>query len=1465
MCQLWRSIIFVQFLGTDRGMHMQIANVGKSVGLVGLLLTSLMIGLVTVPTASAVNETSSGTITTTETWSGTHTLTGNVTVAEGAKLVINAGTTVNIPAGAYIDVEGAMCAGSASCGASQGSASSPVRFEWATPADYDVLGWCLQQNSQFYTNPDAGCGSGVIIRSTINQASTGLSFVSFNNAYGHPVLVQTGQSQSIQYATLIFDGSTTNADNLVFSNINTSNIIALDFAAPIIRDSTFTLGDDGRGYDAAAVRAYDAGAGILSPLVLTGSTFTGNTEAQCGNSGGGKAVIYAESSYISMDQLDIKENAYGVFLRESSGSLGNSTFDVLCNAIDTNSFKSTGNFAHTLYLDNNDITTEEGAGITAFAGAIVTATNNVISGASAGSGFGIRDSTVSAHGNTVGPIEGFNGFWVFGQSEVEIENNTIQDTAKEPIQIGEYHYKDPNSNYPPPSANRAYIANNVISNNSGTCTSQFMYDGDFTCPAIHIFSSSATIVDNTVTNNAGDGLRIKGSIVNVQRNTVEAGQFAVNISHFDTITASKYGSIGYFSGNTWTNATQVYNITESRVTVQSEYIPDAGGDYIYPVMLQWLSAECPDVTAECLLLPDTAVTPPRDMPLAIELVNNSTVFSFANLQNFDPSKIHVQNQNTEWGSQVRQGELVRYQVKAKNSNVAGATVIIKDATGLPLYELTTDNFGMTQQVSLPSDFLLDRNWNHAVGETGVTVPGTNPTNPTILDEDTCSDGYDNDGDTYVDDDDPDCINGRELPFYIVEAYKFDKGKKDFDFVLSGPIDDVINLDNLRPSVTVEQYDGESFAINAVLTGTAWDGVSGPYPLDVIAYDRQFGLIDRVEIQPPGSTDWYYAVDTSGANGELTKENHPFKTWSFDWDLSAHPDGESDVTFRIRSYDGLDYSPIEVRKFKLNLVPPTLYLNEPLDGSTHSNGKILFTGTASDPYSGTWGSDIQDIWFDVTGPNGYNSHFAINGSIAWAYEWNFEDLETGQYTFEVWASDSDFCDDVQGNCVVSTRTVNVLNDNAIPIVDLIEPDGTKAVRADANTQLVGFASDGADGTITRVEIEILDLASGLILNNGPAPVTTFTKSGPGYSWSANWDTSKLNHEGQYEIRVKAYDGEDYSVADIVRITISKPTDANNIPPQFNATNWPNTLTIFCVVGSSSENQCGGGVELDLTQYFNDPDSDVLIIDFVDDATTEDDDNHPFLIDIDINGVAKYDPAIKQNNQNISSWTIENVRFIVRDAFDESKMSSSVTFFVQAVEFNVVRDDPNDPVTATNPAEFSGTGLPGAKIEARSVASKSLIKSVIVGDTGAWSMNLSLQDMNDASNNLMFLMDEQTFGGSSEPSSFRVEVGEVDEGSNLLLIIGIIVAALILLAGVAYFFVEFEEIEDEGFDATPEVVQEEDPYAWGKKTTPAIPQQTVAPTPAVQPEVVQQSAQHPGWIWDQENNQWVPDPNYQPPSQ
>ncbi|MED6319050.1 MAG: right-handed parallel beta-helix repeat-containing protein, partial [Candidatus Thermoplasmatota archaeon] len=141
-----------------------------------------------------------------------------------------------------------------------------------------------------------------------------------------------------------------------------------------------------------------------------------------------------------MDNLDIKDNSYGILMKSSSGSFTNSQVDVKCNAIDTNSLKTTGNIEHTLEVTNNDITTEEGAGLTAYDGAKVYAEGNTISGASEGSGVGIRSSVVELHRNTIGPIGGWNGLWIYGTSDVVAENNTIQDTAKEPVLIGEYHY-----------------------------------------------------------------------------------------------------------------------------------------------------------------------------------------------------------------------------------------------------------------------------------------------------------------------------------------------------------------------------------------------------------------------------------------------------------------------------------------------------------------------------------------------------------------------------------------------------------------------------------------------------------------------------------------------------------------------------------------------------------------------------------------------------------------------------------------------------------------------------------------------------------------------------------------------------------------------------------------------------------------------------------------------------------------
>ena len=162
-----------------------------------------------------------------------------------------------------------------------------------------------------------------------------------------------------------------------------------------------------------------------------------------------------------MSNLELKENSYGLYMEQSSGSVTNSTITVKCSGINTNSHKVTGTINHSLMVADNVITTETGAGITAYDGAIVQAHRNTISGAAEGSGFDIKSSTVTANNNQIGPIGGWNGFWIYGESDVVAENNTIQDTAKEPVLIGEYHYRDQNWNVPPPSAARLSISRTI--------------------------------------------------------------------------------------------------------------------------------------------------------------------------------------------------------------------------------------------------------------------------------------------------------------------------------------------------------------------------------------------------------------------------------------------------------------------------------------------------------------------------------------------------------------------------------------------------------------------------------------------------------------------------------------------------------------------------------------------------------------------------------------------------------------------------------------------------------------------------------------------------------------------------------------------------------------------------------------------------------------------------------------------
>ena len=473
------------------------------------------------------------------------------------------------------------------------------------------------------------------------------------------------------------------------------------------------------------------------------------------------------------------------------------------------------------------------------------------------------------------------------------------------------------------------------------------------------------------------------------------------------------------------------------------------------------------------------------------------------------------------------------------------------------------------------------------------------------------------------------------------------------------------------------------------------------------------------------------------------------------------------------------------------------------------------------------------------------------------------MPTGEYVFEIWASDSDFCIDLVGTCSSEMRTLQINNDNQEPIVQLSEPLNMDSIRASEDTLIQGVARDN-DGQVTRVEISIFDLASGFELNNGPNPVTSFAPNG---AWSTTWDTSDLIHDQQYEVAVRAYDGEDYSQEVRNRIIIDNPTDLNNIAPKFNDTGWASTVTIFCDAESSSIDRCGSGAVIDLTQFFSDPDgigsaSDALVFDIYDELSNLDDDDYMYYINLDAQGVATYNPPYVQSSSAVTEWSLIGVMFEARDIHDSVAYSHKINIVVKSVSFTVERVDSGGSLSFDHPAKFSGQGLPGSTVEALIQQGGLRVNSTRVLADGTWEMHISMNQLNtETSRNIIFEMDGQVFQdtSNSKDQSWSLKVAGDDDGVGGIgiLVLGVIALIAILAAG-AFFFIEFEEFDEE--ESAEEQVSEtaEDPYAWGKeKLTPEIPDPV-----AVQQVATAEASQHPGWLWDAETNQWVADPNYQP---
>ena len=1417
----------------------------RSISLAGLFLFSILLSLsLPAGTAIASNETAAGTITGTETWAGLHTVTGDVTVAPGAKLIINPGATITFQNGTHLDVRGSLCAGASSCGASSNANSAmKIKLTWDDPLNGSSRGECygMSYANQEIWIEDPSCNEGVLMRSSIDLAETELRHVSFENAWGMPYYIQTvGQ---FRYAALVLDGASPSLTELSFSQINTSSVMTTNLAQPTFNGGNFAVGvgDDGQRVG-SALQIYSSGSSV-SPFLLSDITLTA-TNNGCGQQAGGRSAIWAEDSFIDIQNAEITGD-YGLYLRTSAGSVTDSVMEVNCNGIDLWGKKAVGSTSFGFEISGNEITTVEGSGIYGAGSSYFTLTDNEIEGASQGSGIVVYNSDAEIHNNDIGPITGFFGLQLAGTYDVLAENNSIFETSYSPVAAGQYWSGGLRS------ASRVLLANNTISyGGTSICTSTVNWGGQFPCPVVHAYVTGVTMYDNTITSGGNaDGIRAIGSLLDIQRNSFDVAKTGAVIKNYDSGYANndQYGSLAYFSGNDWNDVESTYNVTKSSVTAQSEHIPSpAEGEF--PVRLSWPDQEAwpengfqgkiiPPPVKECNTCKNMT---PRNFPLGVSMDNNSTVFTFADLTNLDLSKVKIATQPTQYAVQVSRAELVRFQTLIKGEKVSDALVVVEDALGNELYRINTAEDGFTPWVALPSNFHLDFR-----GLEG----GDNPDGFADDEyEDSCSDGIDNDGDLLVDTSDPSCDyanDTREMSLYRYTAYRFGFGYYSSQFTLQeASLQVTAPLENAAPTVMVTQNDGHSFRRVVNITGNAHDGqLANSYATDELAQWDQGGYVHTVQVKGPFTSSWEdagLAVDTSGSGeGKVTRFNRPFSSWYYEIDLSVLA-GEGDYTFEFRSFDGIDYSPVVSRTIKLNTLPPTIHVTTPSTFSSHDSGSVLFQGYAEDLYGcpDQCNKDVGLIYIRVEGPYGdsYSTMVAPNEDGTWNYTWNFPTVqEVMIYEFEIWASDSDFCIGEIDECQSRKLDLTIDNRNSAPTISLNQPISGTRISSSEDAIIQGVARD-FDGEITRVDIEIKDISNEYLVVS-EWRVTDFSEVG---EWDFTLDSAfldSLRHDEEYLIRTRSYDGTDYSSWTQITITIDNPPNAGNNQPIFDSAAWNDEITLYCDLESNSVNKCTTA-EIDLGQFFSDEDGDIQFYSVYDDPSTGSDDVLQEVINVGSSGIARYDPAdMYFYNPDMDNWTLNNVIFIATDAWDSKANSDAITFRVVPLKFSIQEPD-KAWFDGEEVATYTGVGLPGKQV---SVSIGGVpVATALVSENGSWELSIPASRIKGDSSTPQF-----SYGGQVTEVS-PISKGEPEETSSNLLAIGAIALLGILMLSALAFAGGLLTVEiDEGLDENK--IRAEIPEGYGDEGNNSE-------------SSLEKYEDSPGWLWDPDSEQWVPDPNY-----
>jgi len=334
----------------------------------------------------------------------------------------------------------------------------------------------------------------------------------------------------------------------------------------------------------------------------------------------------------------------------------------------------------------------------------------------------------------------------------------------------------------------------------------------------------------------------------------------------------------------------------------------------------------------------------------------------------------------------------------------------------------------------------------------------------------------------------------------------------------------INSDNTPPTINITQpMNGTAVKRTITIKGTADDGSS-----DVI-----FGISS----QPFGNNDFSFMI----------QQVNPYCPSVLTVDFMLRDRGDNDnlvsgVGGNLKDIYGSNFDDMTTKfSYKDNDRDGRVSAGDIVLAKNVINGGIVYEAH----YLELNFSKVKCV--EVSIDNG--SWVYANGTENWNYKWDSSVVEKGNISLMFRAYDGDAYSEVREIIL----EVQDPGDNTIPTISITNPANNAKISGKVKIQ--GTALD-EDGTVERVEISI-DGGDWIIINLKEP-------------WDYELDTEELEN-GEYRIKVRCYDGEDYSTEFSITVTIENNGDGDGFISGFNTIILMNAVGIAIFLFARKENK------------------------------------------------------------------------------------------------------------------------------------------------------------------------------------------------------------------------------------------------------------------------------------------------------